>query len=137
MIVCGVELKSKEAILALVQGSSEKCVHLKSDIKRLTLQDDRDTKSLLSMKASIEAFSLQYKVRIFVIKSRKATGRLASSGITFKIEALFQLSGTPVVFVSPPTLAKFMKNNPEDLPEGILTYQADAYQAGAWHLSEA
>ncbi len=63
------------------------------------------------MKSAIEAFALQNKVDSFVIKSRQATGPRAGGGITFKIETLFQLSGTPVVFISPPTLAKFAKSN--------------------------
>ncbi len=101
MIVCGVEIKGKEAILALVQSAAEETIHVKCDTKKLALPDDRDTKSLLVMKSAIEAFALQHKVGSFVIKTRQATGPRAGGGITFKIETLFQLSGTPVVFISP------------------------------------
>jgi hypothetical protein len=136
VIVCGVEIKGKEAILALVQSSPEESGHVKCVTKKLALLDDRDTKSLSTMKSAIEAFALQNKVDAFVIKSRQATGSRAGGGITFKIETLFQLSGTPAVFISPPTLAKFAKSNLGGVPTSVVGYQTDAYRAGAWHLSK-
>jgi hypothetical protein len=137
VIVCGVEIKGKEAILALAQTSPEGSVHVNCATKKLTLLDDRDTKSLSTMKSAIEAFTRQNKVSSFVIKSRQATGPRAGGGITFKIETLFQLSGTPVVFISPPTLAKFAKSNLGGVPTSVVGYQTDAYRAGACHLSKA
>jgi hypothetical protein len=135
--VCGVDIKGKEAILALVQGSSDESVHVECVTKKLTLLDDRDTKSLSTMKSAIEAFALQNEVSSFVIKTRQATGSRAGGGITFKIETLFQLSGTPVVFISPQTLAKFAKSNLGGVPTSVVGYQNDAYRAAAWHLAKA
>jgi hypothetical protein len=137
VIVCGVEIKGKEAILALVQSSPEESAHVKCVTKKLRLLDDRDTKSLSTMKSAIEAFAQQNNVDAFVIKSRQPTGPRAGGGITFKIETLFQLSMTPVVFISPPTLAKFAKGNLGGVPTGVVGYQTDAHRAGAWHLSKA
>ncbi len=137
MVVCGVEIKGREAILAIVQSSPEESVHVKCTTKKLALLDDRDVKSLSVMKSAIEAFALQNKVSSFVIKSRQATGPRAGGGVTFKIETLFQLSGTPVVFISPPTLAKFAKSNQGGIPTSVVGYQTDAYGAGAWYLSKA
>jgi hypothetical protein len=136
VIVCGVEIRGKEAILALAQGSPEESVHAECATKKLTLLDDRDTKFLLTLKSAIQAFALQNKVDAFVIKSRQATGPRAGGGITFKIETLFQLSETPVVFISPQTLAKFAKSNLGGVPASVVGYQTDAYRAGAWHLSK-
>ena len=136
MVVCGVEIKGKEAILALVQSSPEETIHLKSVTKRIALVDDRDVKSLQTMKSAIEAFAHQNKVEGFVIKTRQTTGQRAGGGVTFKIETLFQLSGTPVTFISPPTLAKFAKSNLGGVPASVLAYQTDAYRAGAWQLSK-
>jgi hypothetical protein len=120
-----------------VQSSSEESGHVKRDTKKLTLIDDRDKKCLSTMKSAIEAFALQNKISAFVIKSRQATGPRAGGGITFKIETLFQLSETPVEFVSPPTLAKFAKSNLGGIPSSVVGYQTDAYRAGAWYLSKA
>jgi len=137
VIVCGVDIKSKAAILALVRSSADESVHTACAAKKLTLLDDRDKKSLSTMKSAIEAFALENKVEAFVIKSRHATGPRAGGGITFKIETLFQLSNTPVEFISAPTLAKFSKSNLGGVPSSVFAYQTDAYRAAAWYLSKS
>ena len=137
MIACGVDIKGKEAILALVQSGSEESRHIKNDVKRLSLKDDRDASSLAAMLSTIEAFASQNNVDIFVIKARQTTGQRAGGGVTFKIETLVQLSGTPTTFISAPTLAKFAKGNLGGVPNTVLAYQTDAYRAGSWHLSQA
>lgn len=136
MIVCGVEIKAKDAILVLVQSSPDESIHVKCATKKLSLLDDRDSKSLSTMKSAIQAFAQQNKVDAFIIKTRQATGPRASGGITFKIEALFQLSERPIFFVSPPTLAKFAKSNLGGVPASLVGYQTDAYRVGALHLSK-
>lgn len=136
MIVCGVDIKAKEANLALVQKSLEEIGHIECSTKKLTLLDDRDSKSLLTLKSAILAFALQNKVDAFVVKGRQATGPHAAGGITFKIETLFQLSGTPVVFISPQSLAAFSKSNKAGVPASVVGYQQDAYRVGACHLSK-
>lgn len=135
MIVCGVDLKAKEAIMVLVGNDDDLTVHVKCATKKLVLNDDRDAKSLDTLKAAIAAFAVKNNVKAFVIKARQSTGPRAAGGITFKIEALFQLSGTPVEFISPPTLAKFAKGNKGGVPTSLSKYQEDAYRAGAWRLA--
>jgi hypothetical protein len=136
VIVCGVDIKASEARLALVTSTADESIHIACDTKKLLLINDQDVKSLISMKTAIEAFAQQNKVESFVIKSRQSKGQLAASGVTFKIEALFQLSLTPVIFVSPPTIAKFSKSNEGGVPSSVLIYQTDAYRAGAYHLAQ-
>ncbi len=136
MIVCGIDIKGKEAILALVRNAPEETVHVACATKKLILLNDRDKKSLVSLKSAIEAFAHQNKVDAFVIKSRLATGPRAGGGVTFKIEALFQLSETRVLFISPQELAKFAKSNLGGLPTTVTGYQKDAYRAAALYLSK-
>lgn len=135
MIVCGVDIKSKTANLVLVGTEDDVTVHLKCVTKKLELNDDRDAKSLSTLKGAIEAFAQKNNVDSFVIKTRQLSGQMAASGITFKIEALFQLSGVSVEFVSPQTLTKFSKGNQGGIPTGVAKYQEDAYRAGAWRLA--
>ena len=135
MIVCGVDIKTNDAIMVLVGENHDLAAHVKCDTKKLTLNDDKDATSLRTMSAAIIAFAQKHEVDVFVIKSRQSLGQRASGGITFKIEALFQLSDTPVAFVSPLTLAKFAKGNKGGIPTGLLKYQEDAYRAGAWRLT--
>lgn len=137
MIVCGVDIKAKESVLAVVQTDPNEWKHVQCDTKKLALRDDRDAELLASMKSAIEEFARDNKVDVFAIKSRLATGPRAAGGVTFKIEALFQLSGIPVVFVSPQAIAKLAKTNVGGLPKSVLAYQTDACRAGICHASKA
>jgi len=137
VIVCGVDIKAKEAILAVVESSSDDWQHLKCSTKKLSLTDDRDPKALLTLKSAIEEFARQNKVDAFALKTRLATGTRAAGGVTFKIEALFQLAGTPVAFISPQAIAKIAKTNLGGLPSSILAYQADACRAAVCHASKS
>ena len=137
MIVCGVEIRAKEAVLAIVQKSSDDWSHLKCATKKLALTNHQDAAELLSLKAAIEAFAQQNKVETFAIKSRLATGDRAAGGVTFKIETLFQLSGVPVVFVSPQAIAKIAKSNVGGLPASLHVYQTDACRAAVTYAMKA
>lgn len=134
MIVCGVEIKGKEAILAIVQASPDGSTHIECATKKLALEDDRNKQSLLNLKSAVDAFSIQNNIAIFVIKSRQASGPRASGGITFKIETLFQLSNTPVTFINPVALAKFAKSNFGGSPSSVAEYQKNAFCIGALYL---
>ncbi|MFZ2996208.1 DUF3010 family protein [Sphingobium sp.] len=136
--MCGVDIKGKEAILSIVCSDSDDNIeHLKCTTKRLALNDHEDAASLDALMKAIKAFANENKIEGFIIKSRQATGQLAAGGITFKIEALFQLSGTEVTFVSPPTLAAFVKkSNIATPPQSVKQYQADAYRAAVWKLAK-
>lgn len=136
MVVCGVEIKGKAAVLVLVKQGSDTTLHVKCQTKKLELGDHLDSKAIEDLLATIKAFAHQHQVDVFAIKSRALSGMRAAGGITFKIEALLQLSGTLTTFVSPPTLAKFAKSNLGGLPSGLLAYQQDAYRVGAYHLSK-
>lgn len=136
MVVCGVDIRSNEAVVALVEGPLESAKHIKSETNRITLGDERDAKSLFAMKLAIEAFARQHHVEAFAIKTRQGKGQMASSGVTFKIEALFQLSETPVAFVSPQSITKIAKADNGRIPANVFAYQADAYRAAVVHLSK-
>lgn len=135
MIVCGVEIKGKEAILVLVELQSDTTVQIPCETKKLQLVNHQDDKVIADFLATIKAFAHEHKVEKFVIKNRALSGMMSGGGITFKIETVIQLSGTPTFFVSAPTLAKFARSNAGGLPAGLLAYQRDAYRVGAYNLS--
>ncbi|KQX20698.1 DUF3010 family protein [Sphingomonas sp. Root1294] len=129
------DIRSNEATLVLVEAKDDVTVYIKCATKKLALNDDKEANSLNTLKAAIEAFAMKHDVETFIIKARQSSGRMAASGVTFKIEALFQLAGTPVEFVSAPTLSKFAKSNKGGIPTGVAKYQEDAFRAGAWRLA--
>lgn len=135
MVVCGVDLKASEARLAIVRADNGTFVHVTSETKKLALKDDRDAQSLHTLLKAIKAFAHQNGVEVFVIKTRAQKGQMAGGAISFKIETLFQLSGTEIRFISPQALAKFAKGNMAGTPQTVLEYQKDAFRMGAHHLA--
>ena len=135
VVVCGVDLTANKAVLAIVQTTPDGSIHIPCQTKRLILGDDRDVGALEIMRNAIGSFAHQNAIEIFVIKARMATGRMASGGVSFKIETLFQLSGVPVGFVSAQALARFGKTNMGGVPSSVLAYQEDAFKCGALYLA--
>lgn len=137
MKICGVEIKAKEAILAIVESDMDgNFVHFVSVSRKLTLADDRDSKSVEALHGAIKALAKDHKLSGFVIKTRQATGAMAAGGITFKIEGLFQLSGAPVYFISPQALNKMPAKNTGGIPASIFQYQEHAYLAAVSQLTK-
>ncbi|AUW58041.1 DUF3010 domain-containing protein [Sphingobium sp. SCG-1] len=137
MKVCGVEIKAKEAILAIVEIDDEGgLLHIKSASKKLSLNDDRDCKSVQVLFEAIKALAKDHNLKCFVIKTRQTKGQMAAGGVTFKIEGLFQLSGIPVEFVSPQALSKLSSKNTGAIPATINQYQSDAYLAAVSELAK-
>ena len=135
--VCGVEIKAQEAVLTIVSTDDENNIHhVECTTKKLILGDDKDVQSLKVMMQAISAFAEKHDVAQFVVKARQGKGERAAGGVTFKIETLFQLSGTPVCFVSAQTLAAFGKKNMAGLPASVNKYQTDSFRAAAWHVNK-
>lgn len=137
MAVCGVDIRASEAILALAVNTEDGPIHAESTVSKLKLSDERNAADLATMKTAIEAFAHENAVTSFAIKSRKSSGVMASGGVTFKIEALFQLSGVNVKFVSPQALANLAKKNAGGVPSSLFAYQHDAFRAAVHATIEA
>jgi hypothetical protein len=137
MKICGVEIKAREAIVAIVGTDPEgNFVHINSASKKLILEDDRDCKSVAVLYEAIKSLAKDHKLSSFVIKTRQTKGAMAAGGITFKIEGLIQLSGIPVHFVSPQALTKLASKNAGGIPATINRYQNDAYLAAVSRLAK-
>lgn len=135
MRVCGVDIKSKEAIVVICEPASGGASFVETTTKRIKLDDDADGKALSSMKMAIDSYLREQKIEVVVIKER-ATGSMGASGVTFKIEALFQMAHPSVVLVHGNTLRTFSKKNVAGIPSNLAAYQKDAFTSGAWFLNE-
>lgn len=62
---------------------------------------------------------------------------MASSGVTFKIEALFQLAHKNMAFISPQAISSFSKTNAGGIPGEVAAYQKDAYLSAGVYLKAA
>lgn len=134
MIVCGVELRSSEARLVLVTVENSQPVHIQSKTKSMKLGDDTAIDSIETFLQAIRTFAHENKVECFAIKTRAKTGKMAGGGITFKMEALIQLSGAAVTFVNPVALSHFTKKNIAGIPSSINGVDEHAYLSAVFDL---
>jgi len=120
--------------LALVKVKDGEPHSIDCKTKRLELGDDTDSASVKGLLQTIRSFSHEHHVEAFVIKARMKSGQMASGAVSFKIETLFQLSDTPIIFVTAKSLAGFAVTNLGGVPGSLKKYQEDAFRCGALHL---
>jgi len=135
--VCGLQIKASEAILVIVEEQAGAPALLACKTKRLLLKNHEDGAELESFMQAARSFVHQNAIEVVAIKKRAGSGAMASSGVTFKIEALFQLAHKNVVFVSPQAITAFSKTNVGGIPNGLAAYQSDAYLSAGVCLKNA
>lgn len=137
MVICGVELKSSEARLILVDVIDGGPRHLACRTKSLKLGDEADIESIKAFFRAVKTFAHENNVHTFAIKTRAKTGRMAGGGITFKMEAIFQLSDSNVSLVNPVALAAFSKTNLAGIPNTILKTEENPYLCAVYELNKS
>lgn len=137
MRVCGVDIKASEANLVVCEPSAGAAIPLKLATKRLKLAEPGGGAELKSLLRAIEAFLHENNVDALAIKQRQSRGTMSASGVTFKIEALFELAQPSVYMVHGKTLEKFSKCNVAGVPADLPKFQTDAFLSAAWRLNEA
>jgi hypothetical protein len=137
MRVCGIELSGTEARLAIAEKDDEGGARfLPCETKKLLLKDDRSSEAMKAFKEAFQAFVHENSVDVICIKSRAKKGTFAGGPVSFKIEAMIQLSdGCKLSFVSPQALSKFEKKNYAGLPDNMPKYLNTAFLCSAYILA--
>jgi hypothetical protein len=91
MIVCGVELKSNEAIVCLLTYADSVFTVPDCRATRIALVGDASAASLRHFQATFAKLMEDYKVDQVVIRERLQKGKFAGSAQGFKLEAAIQL----------------------------------------------
>jgi hypothetical protein len=135
-IICGIELKSSEAIIAIVQSDNGVVEHVDIDPKRMTLGDDECVADVQSFFDTFRNFLRNNQIDLIVIKKRTKRGRMAGGAVTFKLEGLIQLNGTvPVELIPGQSIAAAQRRSPLEIPQAMNRYQEQAYlTACVWAL---
>ncbi len=131
MKICAVEIKNHEAVVVLSsmeQGLME--IH-DCRVTAVSLAVAHDTDMLKDFQKEFAKLMEDYKVDTVVIGERISKGKLAASGLSFKLEAAIQLIDELNVKVLPAQEAKeSLKRNPlkvkaKDL--GLKPFQEEAF----------
>ncbi|MDP4530020.1 DUF3010 family protein [Alkalimonas delamerensis] len=137
MRVCGVEIKSNEAIICLM--TLEQGLFQLPDCRqqRFVLQHDKDAEAMRKFQFSLQKFFQDYQVSQVVIKERPQKGKFAGGAIGFKIEAALQLlPAIEVTLVSSQQIKEQLSRNPlliDFKATGLKGFQQTAFEtAYSW-----
>lgn len=133
--ICGIELKSSEAILVVFEYENSDVEFVDIEPRKIKLGDDESTELVKSFYDSVVNFIRDNHIDTVVIKKRAKKGNMAGGAISFKMEALIQLNGVAEVeFVSGQGISAAHKKNPFQIPESIRKYQEAAFMAASLYL---
>ena len=131
MRVCGVEIKSNEAIICLL--SKKDGLFDLPDCRQVRFQlvKDQDAESMRKFQFTFKKFIEDYKVEHLVIKERAQRGKFAGAAVGFKIEAAMQLiESVDVSILSATEQKETIKRNPmpvEFADTGLKKFQETAF----------
>lgn len=137
MLVCGVELKGKEAILTLL--SLDKGVFLVQDCRQraFTVSPSYSAQSMKDFSFAFTKLIEDYKIKEVAILGRDQKGKFMGSATSFKLEAVLQLLDIPVTVMTSVDIKAQIKRNPilVDIDSlGLKTFQKPAFKvAYAYH----
>lgn len=133
--ICGIELKSSEAILAVIDSADDGNTFINIEPKKIKLGDDESVEMVKSFYDSVINFSKDNHIDVFVIKKRAKKGQMAGGAVSFKLEALIQLNGlADVKFVSGQGIAAAQKKEAFEIPDGLNKYQENAFMAASLYI---
>jgi len=135
--VCGVELKSSDAILVVVEKTDENVELIDIGQKKINIGDDEITHEVKSFFDAFVEFVQNNKIDIVVLKKRAKKGKMAGGAVSFKLEALIQLNGiVDTVLISGQKIAAANKKDRLQIPEELNKYQETAFMAACIYIRE-
>lgn len=131
MKVCGVEIKSNEAIICLLSLSDGLFQIPDCRVQRFVLRDSNDNEQLRKLQFDFAKLVEDYKIDTVVIKERPTKGKFAGSATGFKIESAIQLiADLDVQLMRGNVINEILKDNPIriDFKEtGLKKFQEGAF----------
>ncbi|MEA3289288.1 MAG: DUF3010 family protein [Campylobacterota bacterium] len=133
MIICGIELKANNALIALINSENNNIEYIEHKQKKISIEDDENMEHILKFSNHIKELITTYNIEKIAIKKRAKKGNFAGGAVTFKLEAIIQLNGiSPVEFVSSQALNKLQKKDEIKFPSKLNKYQEQAYLAAVF-----
>jgi hypothetical protein len=133
--VCGIDFKSSEAILAVIEEADGHIEFIDIEPRKIRIGDDESSIEIRSFFDSFNNFIRDNRIDIVVLKKRAKRGPMAGGAVSFKLEALIQMNGLlDVIFVSGQGIAAENKKIPFQIPEELKKYQEAAFSAAALHI---
>ena len=130
MKICGIEIKSNEAIFACAAFEGLDVAHVPLTLRKLALADDEAADSVKAFAEQARAFVRDNGITHLAIKQRSKKGEFAGGPVTFKIEGVLQLlEHCEVTLLSPQTISAHARKQETALPTTLNKYQWEAFKA--------
>ena len=128
MRICGIELKSNQAILSVIEKEDDIVTYIDMKIKKIVLEEDESQDSIRAFCNDLLEFLINNQINQVVIKKRAKKGNFAGGAVTFKMEALIQLNPhCEVKLIAPQAISAYEKKNSIELPNALKKYQEQSY----------
>ena len=122
--ICGIELKSSDAILAVIEESDGDVEFINVEPRKINIENDESCADVQSFYDSFVNFLRTHHIDVVVVKKRAKKGKMAGGAVSFKLEALIQLNGAVgFKFVSGQGIAAANKREPFDIPQDLNKYR--------------
>ena len=124
MKVCGIELKSNNLILAVLDDKE----YIDLKIKKITLKNDELQEEIRKFCNDFLLFLEQNQIEKVFIKKRAKKGNFSGGAVTFKMEGLIQLNPLcEVDLISAQAITSYEKKNDIEFPDSLNKYQEQAF----------
>jgi len=131
MRVCGVEIKSNDAVICLLSMKDEIFDIPDCRVRKITLDKNSSEEAMSVFQFAFAKLMSDYKVDKVIIRERPTKGKFAGSAIGFKIEAAIQLiENLEVELVTPVAIKEYIKKNPISVAyadTGLKSFQESAF----------
>ena len=122
--ICGIELKSSEAILVVVESTKGIDTLIDTKPKKIIIGNDEDNSEVKSFFNSTVEFIRNNHIDIIVLKNRARKGKMEDGSISFKLEPLIKINGIDdTMFVSGQAILEAHKKEQFETPESLNKYQ--------------
>lgn len=141
MKVCGVELKSNEAIICLL-SLADGVFHIPDcRARRFTLVNINSREDLQAFQKDFAKLMVDYSVDKVVIRQRPMKGKFAGGAVGFKMEAAMELiPDLDVEVLTSVEIKALQKHNPLPVPfaeTGLKIFQETAFNTAFAFLSRS
>lgn len=124
MNICGIELKSNNLILVILNDKK----YQDNKIKKIIFEDDEKQENIRKFCNEFLDFLQKNQIEKIYIKKRAKKGSFAGGAVTFKMEGLIQLNPIcSVDLISTQTISSFEKKNQIVFPKELKKYQEQAF----------
>ncbi|MFT4926706.1 MAG: hypothetical protein ACI8WB_002804 [Phenylobacterium sp.] len=139
MRICGVELKSNDAIISLLELNDGLFSIPECRVPRIVIKDAADGEQLRYFQFTFAKLMADYQVEKVVIRGRHMKGKFAGGAAGFKLEAALQLATDLDVEIMIPTAIKESLKHTELMIEfsqtGLKKFQEEAFNTAFAYLS--